>query len=430
MGHHDCSFPGRIWKSKQGAYWNQVCALDGSHPWARFTSSDPTLMTWTAADTDFVAGVDPANITSYGAALFHKIPGAGSGPSRPTHMINANSGSQFYVGRYDSKKELLTRVGHRQTLDYSDNFVWAAAGTNGPDPEADTGRLLLIAWVRGGGNGRLPCGVTGAEHSCPNLLSLVRSVSWDTTANQLVSFPVVELETLRNTTYVHGKSLSLAAGASHTLSIPAPGGGAADILASFALSAGVHGFGVSVRSGDVKVQVTSVTPSKTHAGGFSVTVAFNSGPQPCVSVRGQPRCTAPPSVPPPTNATVLVAPGETLDIRILVDRPVVEMFVNKGRAAFVSADANFSVTKTAVALFNRGTAAVQASNVSAFGMGCGWAKTKPSPSRRDDGVANSIAASLSATLASKTDDHKAAWPMQRGMHFLCAAITFDVCAQF
>ena len=102
-------------------------------------------MTWTAADTDFVVGVDPANITSYGAALFHKIPGEAS-PSSPTHD-QCKLGPQF-TWNDTTEEQPLTLVGRRQTLDYSDNFVWAAAGTNGPDPEADTGRLLLIAWVR------------------------------------------------------------------------------------------------------------------------------------------------------------------------------------------------------------------------------------------------------------------------------------------
>jgi hypothetical protein len=46
----------------------------------------------------------------------------------PTHMINANSGSQMYVGTYDAKSEMMTVVGKRQTLDYSSNYVWAAAG--------------------------------------------------------------------------------------------------------------------------------------------------------------------------------------------------------------------------------------------------------------------------------------------------------------
>ena len=68
-----------------------------------------------------------------------------------------------------------------------------------------------------------------------------------------------------------------------------------------------------------------------------------------------------------------------MDVRVLVDRPIVEMFVNRGRAAFVSADANFSLHKTAVTLFNNGTDTVIATGIGAFGMGCGWTKTKPCP---------------------------------------------------
>ena len=57
----------------------------------------------------------------------------------------------------------------------------------------------------------------------------------------------------------------------------------------------------------------------------------------------------------------------------------VELFVNHGRAAFVSADANFSVGKTDVLAFNNGATAVTASNASAYRMGCGWAKSRPLP---------------------------------------------------
>jgi hypothetical protein len=39
--------------------------------------------------------------------------------------------------------------------------------------------------------------------------------------------------------------------------------------------------------------------------------------------------------PPTTNATVQLLAGETLDIRVLVDRPIVEIYVQQGRAAFV-----------------------------------------------------------------------------------------------
>ena len=48
--------------------------------------------------------------------------------------------------------------------------------------------------------------------------------------------------------------------------------------------------------------------------------------------------------------------------------------------AFVSADTNFSVSKTDVAVFNEGGAVpVTVSNVSAYRMGCGWATSKPKP---------------------------------------------------
>ena len=40
-----CSFPGRVWKSSNGDYWNMLCAWDGRRPWARYTTKDPTLLT-------------------------------------------------------------------------------------------------------------------------------------------------------------------------------------------------------------------------------------------------------------------------------------------------------------------------------------------------------------------------------------------------
>ena len=36
------------------------------------------------------------------------------------------------------------------------------------------------------------------------------------------------------------------------------------------------------------------------------------------------------------NATIKVLTGETIDIRVLVDRPIVEIFVNNGRAGHVA----------------------------------------------------------------------------------------------
>eukprot|EP01043_Picozoa_sp_COSAG02_P051367 COSAG02_NODE_5398_length_4363_cov_4.830675_2_plen_183_part_00 len=153
------------------------------------------------------------------------------------------AGSQVYVGKYDAKRELFTVVGKRQTLDYSSvdadgGYVWAAAGTNGPDPTKDAGRLLTAAWVRGGGNGRVACDEAKlSEDGCPSVVSLVRSISWDSKTKQLVSFPVKEYESLRNHTYEggsnNGSTFNLAAQQGQKrLAIPS-GVGSLDVLVSF-----------------------------------------------------------------------------------------------------------------------------------------------------------------------------------------------------
>jgi hypothetical protein len=64
-------------------------------------------------------------------------------------------------------------------------------------------------------------------------------------------------------------------------------------------------------------------------------------------------------------------------VRVYVDRPVVEIFINGGRAAFTHAAADFALNSTAVRVFNDGKTAVTASNVSVHGMGCGWTAMAP-----------------------------------------------------
>merc|ERR1712072_427174 len=87
-----CSFPGRVWKSKAGNYWNMLCALDGKTPWARYTTEDPQLMSWKLAASSFTSGTDKG---AAAGALFHKIPGAPKGA--PQYMINSNTGTSFFL---------------------------------------------------------------------------------------------------------------------------------------------------------------------------------------------------------------------------------------------------------------------------------------------------------------------------------------------
>eukprot|EP01046_Picozoa_sp_COSAG06_P024278 COSAG06_NODE_1971_length_7939_cov_87.132908_5_plen_278_part_00 len=135
-----CSFPGRVWKSKVGDYWNMLCAYGGDPgPWARYTSSDPSLMTWKMADTSFTKGADRG---CDAGALFHRLPGAHSSGG-PTHMIDGpGSGEAFYLGTYDDQKEIFTVTSPLQVIDYG-AYHWAASGNDGPNPDSDTHRGLL-----------------------------------------------------------------------------------------------------------------------------------------------------------------------------------------------------------------------------------------------------------------------------------------------
>ena len=87
---------------------------------------------------------------------------------------------------------------------------------------------------------------------------------------------------------------------------------------------------------------------------------------------------------PPTDFNVTVLKEETLDVRLLVDRPIVEVYVQGGRGAFVVA-ANYSAANASVHLVNRGHVPVVA-NVSAWQMECGWAAQLPTPNVNNTGL--------------------------------------------
>ena len=110
-----CSFPGKVWRSTVGAYWNMLCSPhwtgNWGGSWARYTSTDPALQSWTLADAKFIThapvkpgGTDPlAHIDAAAGAMFNPIPGAV--PGGPTHMIDAVTGQAFWLGTYDEHTE-------------------------------------------------------------------------------------------------------------------------------------------------------------------------------------------------------------------------------------------------------------------------------------------------------------------------------------
>ena len=377
----NCSFPGKVWRSVVGNYYNMVCSLFGLGQWARFTSTDDALLTWALADANFTR---PFAASGKAGDLWNAIPGAEAGG--PTHMINGLLGGAFWLGTYDAQREVLDITTPLNYIDVGGVAPQWAATSN--DVSEDP-RVLWLSWLGPG---------LGA-------LSLVRSLFWDAASRSLASFPAAEYEGLRNATFVGpGEDLGpLAPGALLTLPVPAEAGGALDVLVSFAVPEGVSGgFGVAVRAppGSIAGAALAVTfdvAAPDADGARNVTVGGDkSGPR---WPRGCPHgaedadetgagawaaeAAPPPPLPPPTscpsNATRLF-PGELLSVRILVDRPIVEVFVLGGRLAWVWAGGRpFSPANASVHVFNAGSVAVRATNASVFGMDCGFRSDLPPP---------------------------------------------------
>lgn len=147
----------------------------------------------------------------------------------------------------------------------------------------------------------------------------------------MTSFPVEEYATkLRNAAIlIEQQPAPLASGAVRTLPVPQGAGGALDILVSFDVVSASSGFGLAVRASShatadaaLIVTVQSV-PLPNAAGARNVTILFTPP-----AAGDALRRTA-------TNSTysaiktVPLLPGElTIDLRVLVDKPAVEAFVN------------------------------------------------------------------------------------------------------
>lgn len=287
-----CSFPGTVWKSAQGEYWNMICAVGpggsatvGGGPWARYRSDTPTLMKWHKADDVFTVSAEtgePQPVGCQSGPDFQPIPNPK--PGGPTHMINSGSAGPMLLGTYDEKKEVLmiNNTLGPQILDSLQDygFNWGAVGS------ASDGRLLMVAWVHESG----PCGdgqpadFGGCARS---VASLIRELKYDHATDQLISHPVADYDSLRNATFLRGQSMVLAAGTNKTLPIPSSAGGALDIAVSFdmeSLTTATSGFGLAVRAPSAASSVGGIeltfSVSAPDADGVRVVTIFLPSPPP------------------------------------------------------------------------------------------------------------------------------------------------------
>ena len=122
-----------------------------------------------------------------------------------------------------------------------------------------------------------------------------------------------------------------------------------------------------------------------HYGQFDATGSLICNASAPVPSRNKP-------VPCPPSSTRLLM-GELLTVRILVDRSITEVFVQRGRLAWVQSSFDkltmphdgglFNASEVSVHFYsNDATTAVEVKNVSAFGMGCGWRVDVPPAPRQ------------------------------------------------
>ena len=388
FGGEAAAFPGQIWLAADGSHYSFIGSLGGAGPWARWAApltAAPAFLNWTLADADFVR---PAGVVRHGMTgpLFGPIPGASSaasGGGGPTHMINANIGTAFFLGTFDATLECFnTTSPDAQWIDvgaggtpFGPSSHWAAA-SNGND-HGDT-RALWVAW---------------SQLSQASSLSLIRSLTYDVRSARLVSYPISEYQVLRNRTFLTDADVGvLPPGTLHTLpQLPPEAGGAFDMLTTFALTSldAVEGFGLAARApptgpeGAAFFIQFAVAPAAAD-GSRAVNVSGRMGY--LDDVAGKPVCSG--DIGCPSNTTVLLSGEDELRVRLLVDRPIVEVFVNEGRFAWsVDADywpvearvpqeiAQYNAQNSSIHFYHHGvvgTPSLHIRNVSLWGMACGW----------------------------------------------------------
>lgn len=234
---------------------------------------------------------------------------------------------------------------------------WAVAG------QTNDGRLLKVDWVKESP----PC--RGLGGWCANVASLVRELLYDHAAEQLIMRPVAEYTLLHNATFIDGQTKVLRPdGKLVSLGLPPSVVGAMDMNMSFdlrpALSESTFTFGLAVRaeqnqlSGAGLVLNLSVSAPHPETGTRLLNLTNSANAQ----------------IP-----LIRIMKGELLHVRLLIDKPVIEVFLMGGRAAFVATKVPYDSNATAVHLFNNGARDVIAREISVKGMGCGWAAGIPMP---------------------------------------------------
>lgn len=211
-----------------------------------------------------------------------------------------------------------------------------------------------------------------------SIMSAVKVISYDAATQGLVANPLPAYAALRNGTLANDTAVRmLAPGAQYTPPLGEGEGAAVDILMAVNVPRATN------QSISFEVQVLAVlgggtvnTSSKFEVGATSLQFNVSAADQ-NTGVR-QGTVTMRMRAEGPRTTVFLVLKGEgVVSLRVLVDRSVVEVFVQGGRASAVARDYNGAVEETHVHITNTNTntaaaASLEIRNLAVHSMGCGW----------------------------------------------------------
>jgi sucrose-6-phosphate hydrolase SacC (GH32 family) len=321
-------------------------------PWYRYETTDPTLHgPWTLVDPAFASIGDRA-IGSISTPGFYSLPNPQQGD--PTHVINGGMGGAFYTAHFDEATEKLSNL---STKAYHVGGSWSVAG------ESERDGILHIGWI---GMGNPP--YAGSMEL--DMMSAVRVLSYERATEGLVTNPLPAYTTLRNATLAKSKTtVVLQPGSRSTPALPAGTGAAIDIEISLALpTTGELAFALEVLAVASGGQVNHTSGEEIGAGSIGVNI---SAPISDGTRRGQLFYRGRHQKEQGSQRFLVLKGEQSVDIRVLVDRVIVEVFAAGGRATLTGRE--FSQEgETAVHMLAAGTQPVHVSSFAIWSMGCGW----------------------------------------------------------
>ena len=303
------------------------------------------------------------------------------GPEPPPNFVHKQSanGDLYTLGEYDEGAAGTTGtwtpspgVPLLQPFDATilppplPSAVYVAVGKSFWDPSRQ--RRVWWSWTK------FPLNNNGTQ-------SMPRVVNYHATLRRLVFTPPPEMEALRlQPPLFEQGAVSVAPNASVWLGDWAPGAGnQSELVAAFALPSTSGSFGVTVLNGAAKgagaASPAAAPGSAANASGVVVRIDFDAPSFSANASIGGLRRTLP-----------LLAGDSVVDVRVFVDRSILEVYVMGGRLAFtVPAGGPASAREAGMTLFAEGgSEAIVARNVSAWRVDSIWTTPEAVLRRRDE----------------------------------------------